>query len=142
MNKDELLALADRCEQARGPERELDARIWCALNGKRYIDHRAVCTAYSQETSETQVDFTEPPRRTRYVSDSHRIPHAKPWTASLDAAMTLVPEGLAWELVYRARLSNFSASVKTEGAYYMCPAATPALALTAACLRAIAARTS
>lgn len=64
MDKDALLALADRVEALTGPDREVDAAIWCELNGEM-----AVLT-----------------------------PNLSYYTASLDAAMTLVPEGWGWSL--------------------------------------------
>jgi hypothetical protein len=89
----DLLKLAERCETATGPDRELDALIWCALNGKKYIGHHQAYAAYRSHSPETQVEFTEPPKRERLVSTGKALPHAQPVTASLDAAMTLVP----WE---------------------------------------------
>ena len=86
-----LTALAERCEAATGPDRELDALIWCALNGKRYRGHNPAYASYGADNSETQVEYSEPPKRTRMVTTGRGVPHAQPWTASLDAAMTLVP---------------------------------------------------
>jgi hypothetical protein len=84
----ELLALADRCEAATGPDRELDALIWCAMQGVRYISHNPTYAGHG-EGDDTQVEYVEPPKRTRRVSGKSR-PHAKPFTASLDATMTLI----------------------------------------------------
>ena len=84
-----LLELAERVERAEGPDREMDALIWCALNGKRFKGWHDVYGANSGRL--TQVEFTEPPRRTRFVTDDRRHKHALPYTASIDAAMTLVP---------------------------------------------------
>lgn len=81
--------LIERIEGAEGADRELDALIWCHLHGKKYKGHDQ---AYGSE--ETQVEYVEPPKRKSQVSQSRFAEgHAKPWTASLDAAMTLVPEG-------------------------------------------------
>ena len=136
---EELLRLAERCEAAKGPDRELDARIWCTLHGKRYTDHNPVYAAYAAENPETQVEFTEPPKRSRRVTGPHTGGHAKPVTASLDAAMTLVPEGWRWELTTTgfkpgASMIGPVRAALGIGSY----AATPALALTAAALRALA----
>ena len=58
-----LLALAERCEQAAKPDRELDFAIAAG------------------------VDWPDSP---------HSHQHARRYTASLDAAVTLVPEGHEW----------------------------------------------
>lgn len=154
----EIVRLASLLEKATGPDRELDARIWCALRGYRYKDH---FEAYG--TALTQVEYTRPPARRREVTTGIASrPHAAAYTASLDAAMTLVPEGWAVE-----RLSAWPASPEgasnqsaAQSSVTLCgtsvermgrrmiwghggrdgrvdaTAATPALALTAAALRA------
>ena len=114
---DELMRLAERCEAAMGPDRELDALIQMAV------------------------------RKREPLLQADRLP-MKPrhFTASLDAAMTLVPEGwTAWELRSRRRLTRFTAEISrlcddiddADGELIECGnAATPALALCAAALRA------
>jgi hypothetical protein len=92
-----LLTLAERCEQAAGPDAGLNLAIWTSL-----LD---------------TPGFRPPsPWRTDY-------------TASVDAAVTLVPEGCGWMVMGNA------AKVKR----WPSRAATPALALCAAALRARAA---
>jgi hypothetical protein len=104
-----LLALAERCEQAVGPDRELDFAIAAG------------------------VGWPDSP-------NLHQ--HARRYTESIDAAVTLVPEGRGYEL----RQGNSGArralcrmwdgrGIWTDGTV----AATPALALCAAALRARAA---
>src|SRR5690606_10066964 len=107
----DLLALAERCEAATGPHRELDALIWCALNGKRYKDHFPVEFGGGQALGHTRVEFTEPPRRTRLVSGQHCGGDALPYTASLDAAMTLVPEGDSFTVGQNVHHGHWVASV-------------------------------
>jgi hypothetical protein len=105
MNKDELLALAERVEALTGPNFAVEQQVHAALGGDTLV-----------------------------VS--------KPFTASLDAAMSLVPEGCMAAIVRfsngtgRANLHK-GADVGGEG--IDARAATPALALTAAALRARAA---
>lgn len=122
----ELEGLALRCEQASGADRELDAKI------------------------HVQATYAWP--HVRLTDDS-----APRYTASLDAAMSLVPEGYEWivrkDPQERTAFANiirqdhrnivdtydpedgcFKAS-DTTGTY-PARAATPALALTAAALRA------
>ena len=62
-----------------------------------------------------------------------------PFTASLDAAMQLVPEGTLWRVNKWANGADASvAFVKPYREGPRCTAATPALALCAAALRALA----
>jgi hypothetical protein len=96
----DLLQLADRCEKATGPDRQLDADIFTAL---------------------------------KLVPDrKHDGYPFYAFTQSLDAAMTLVPEGEDWA-VGSGPLFPTSARVAGKPAVQ---AATPALALCAASLRA------
>jgi hypothetical protein len=110
MNAEKLLGLAERCEKAGGPDLLLDGDIHEALGFSRY-----------------------------------RKPIA--YTASLDAAMTLVPEdadagGERFRLEHwngsGVHAAHVRASAWVAGAARVY-AATPALALTAAALRARAA---
>ena len=119
--EDRLNALALACERASGPDRTLDCAIYNAL-------------------------FIKPGKwDTCYV--------AKCYTASLDAAMTLVPDGClftartVWDNEKTAGLAFVSRYEKGEFCgherlYWMdehqSVAANPALALTAAALRALA----
>ena len=77
-----LLALADRCEQAAGPDRELDAEIVAA------ITHGVV--GMGDETPDddwlNRLYQWEPPR----VWGDSWLP-VPTYTASLDAAVTLYP---------------------------------------------------
>jgi len=112
----ELLALADRVEAATGPDRDIDCWI------------------------ENRLDLA------KFVPDSP-APHGggwldkrvepKPYTASLDAAMTLVPEGAFWSITMRGKQQGgYHACCQIEGSLDWREGATPALALTAAALRA------
>lgn len=173
MTPEQLITLAERVEGLAGPCRETDARIWCALNGKKYM---GFFVPYGKPP-ETAVEYTEPPKRTRRVSRDGD--HAKPVTASLDAALTLVPEKWRWEVMNFYVDVEYTRSVNpvtgkadesflvSDGAHAMlerparliddgdpwpwngdwtdirihhcATAATPALALCAAALRALAA---
>lgn len=116
----ELLALAERCEKASGPDREIDAQV------ARYAPHL--------------VAFL------RGVPEEPQC-GCRPYTASIDAAMTLVPEGWLWTV--KAWRLNEQKHDHKPPFYAQCSpdswfltdtiyAATPALALTAASLRALA----
>lgn len=132
MAENPLIALAARCEAAEGANRELDCLIATAL-GWREVPNPTFAGGLVGRWY--RADGT--------MSDHFGVPR---YTALLDAAMTLVPEGwiVALEIfpeegseallrddrINPVRLSNQEAS-----------AATPALALCAAALRARAAHT-
>ena len=124
----ELGELAERCERASGPDRELDAAIARAIGFG--------CVAQDPQASgDGWIAWTGPHFR------SGPWERLKAYTASVDAAMALVPKGLMFELTTTgfkpgATVCGSSISDTHEGSY----AATPALALTAACLRALAHR--
>jgi hypothetical protein len=112
----DLLALAERVEQASGPDRELDAEIAAATGAlygprhKTYIESRTI----------------------EYIEES-----ALRYTASLDAAMRLVPEDGFGSLIagkWPDGSTGFVAVV-TKPSRAEAEARTPALALTAAALR-------
>lgn len=117
-DRDALLALADRVEALAGPDREVDAIIQRALG--------------DDTTGHWFAD-----RNGAWVTDAL----APIYTASLDAAMTLAPNA------YRVRLGRLEDG---RGSAWVYPptagpadewarlAATPALALCAASLRALA----
>lgn len=127
-----LLELADRCEAAMGPDRELDFWIYVRLNPGKDSD----------EAIQQDIDLVG--------IDGMYIPHA--YTASIDAAMTLVPT----EIVPNIRRGTWWCQVETLGptahvAYEngdsgiieeSGKADTPSLALCAAALRARAALTA
>lgn len=125
----DLLALADRVERATEPDGELEAEIWLAVtdgatrNKWSYV-HKA--TGRECWMDETRDKFGHLVLVPRYME-------------SLDAAITLVPECRLWDVAMTP--NGAAATVWDEG--WTCPperhqltAATPALAITAACLRA------
>lgn len=152
MTKATLLELADRVEKASGPDRDVDLAIHLALFPKGEIadlmryprgfdgregyawDIQGACVLFEKRTADG------------------RCPHnggipLPPFTASLDAAMTLVPEGYAADTQqhYRtkdypseyldrawARLESFDGQFSSGGVI----AVTLPLALAAAALRA------
>ncbi len=80
-----LLALADRCEAAMGPDRDLDAEIAVTVSG----DAGAWVVTASPDSI-----FSHQPGWWRDGADkSHSAPA---FCVSLDAAMGLVPEGWRW----------------------------------------------
>jgi hypothetical protein len=111
-----FIALAERCEQAAGPDAGLDLAMWTT-----FLD-----TPGFQPLSPWRTDYT----------------------ASLDAAVTLVPEGYYWQAANGKRRHSepqacadlFVAHGPNRGDMsFTADAATAALALCAAALRARAA---
>lgn len=131
---DELLKLAERCEAATGPDRSLDCAIAVAAADYFLLppkwDGGPVGYGYFD------ADGAE-------VHPGHGGDQlVKRYTASLDAAMTLVPEGMKLVLDTHHMIVTLYeywpiSSPEDEGfASYQAEAATPALALCAAALRA------
>ena len=91
-NRETLLALADRAEKATGPDREIDCFVWMALNGIEPSMQGDMLVAGKEgvigwiDPGECQRNFTT----NRSTSGPAGIPA---YTASLDAAMSLVTEG-------------------------------------------------
>lgn len=108
--KDTLTTLAERVEQASGPDRVLEAEIYRGLAG---------LPIYGVLTPQGEV--------------ADRVPH---FTSSLDAAMTLVPEGLDFGCGSKDATGKAWAWVGVfNGWDEIANAATPALALAAAALK-------
>lgn len=138
-DKEVLIALAERCEHTADPDRELDAEIAVAVDGGEIVWLTA------NGTMEAYPARKHP--SANHVGGFGKAP-VPTYTASLDAAMTLVPEGASW-LASRGMdedrtgfasitVANDDPAIEPED--FDAFAATPALALTAACLRALATR--
>lgn len=120
----EIVRLDEWVEQATGPDRELECRIWCE-SGAAGVSFAWAIAALPD------LDLWSAPR----------------YTVSLDAAMTLVPSGFMWRLQSWPDGVNSALLEKNAGDFGAIDArhteafaATPALALTAAALRARAAQ--
>lgn len=133
-----LLKLAERVEAAEGPDRELDCLIWAVANGHE-IEWQGNCLVAVGEGVIGWVDPGENQRNFSCIRAGQGAGGVKAYTASLDAAMQLVPEG--WHssiFTTEGAVLRGSASVRDRdgGPSFTSGAATPALALTAAALRA------
>lgn len=117
MTPADLLALAARCEAAKGPDRALDAEI--------------VVTAIPRYRGW----IANRPSPGVIYSDHEPFISARFCTASLDAAASLVPEGWSWRIASYGEAATYEN--ETGNSTEAC-AATPALALCAAALRAMA----
>lgn len=74
-----LIELADRVAGLSGPCRETDCAIFCATAPSPFVSYYPDCVLASQGGFAARVEINE----------------IATYTASLDAAMTLVPEGLS-----------------------------------------------
>jgi hypothetical protein len=153
-----LIALAERCEKATGPDRELDAEIAVAIEYE-LPNPMGECRAHLRVPHLS--DECEAGTYWLVQRSGMSLQTAPRYTASLDAAIELVPEGWDWlvrnDVEERGSFANVSRPNKqhiidtwdeerrcfyagnTDGCNYA-QAATPALALTAAALRARAAQ--
>jgi hypothetical protein len=125
-----LLELAERCEQATGPDRELDAEI-AEASGNVPEDYQRA----------THYGEPRPYFWHKFEREGEIIPLR--YTASLDAAMTLVPEGLEGRVEWRtgkgmhpAYASMWGCGARDIDRHDNGHGKTPALALCAAALRA------
>lgn len=126
-----LLKLAEQCEQATGPDRELDAAISEALGN---CLHTPVVqeVSWSDGTKDLVPVCTKCGAKNAY-QEWHRF------TASLDSAMTLVPEEYDFYVADDKHGVHACVNAKPPISGGSLNAATPALALCAAALRAKAA---
>ncbi len=134
MTRAEWEALIQRIEAAEGPDRELDADIHLALHPEHLVApwQRGVPAWQSHIFFHAAKQWTIEARR---------------YTDSLDAAVSLVPEGHVWTLAtwwcdddrwppYYADCASGRIKNGEEVFVHEGRAATPALALTAAAMRA------
>lgn len=125
-----ILELAERCEKATGPDRELDCLIFEAQHLLLMPNHRGMIDG--EPTGEY------------YSPDGNQLPERAPrYTASIDASLTLVPQGFAsavGTMAFEGSASKpWGCYWEPNGKPHTFEAATPALALCAAALRALAA---
>ena len=134
-NRETLRSLADACEALSGPCRETDALIWAATVGG-YIEGNAIWHD-DRGWVKHAVSLGDGMVRERTLLGDPR--NAPAYTASIDSAMSLGPEGWHTSLVLQDRHSRRWAWELRGGCGLkgFARAATPALALTAASLRAI-----
>ncbi len=90
MDRDELIALAERCETAMRPDRELDAEIALALgivterDGNVFFGHK---------------DYSCMVLERSYYDIEGSAPELPAYSASIDAAMTLPEDGEASQIL-------------------------------------------
>lgn len=125
-----LSALIARVEEGTGPDRELEARVWCALGGFKFVTWDGAGCVYRDVNGINHVD---------------RL-HVRPWTSSLDAVLSLIElklPGWFWRVGHGShagpwahlnRVHPDSCLPEDEATSY---AKSPARALLAATLRAL-----
>lgn len=128
----QIMALADRVEALNGPNRDIGREVLLACGWTKSIVGHFFGPMYRWRSPDGKIDF----------DDDNFLLHDP--TASIDSAMSLVPEGWEWQLWHGGVVSlkpNVVFISLREGAErrfeFRSDAASPALALTAASLRAI-----
>lgn len=139
-DKAELLALALRCEQATGPDRELDAAIAIQLfdGGADHLDDARDVT----RARPVLISHGARPGSYEVVGFSGVSLRTSPeYTASLDAAIWLLPLGMVLRRYVTTRYVPHGCEVGIDWAHGGWEGSSDhsfPLALTAACLRALA----
>jgi hypothetical protein len=118
----ELERVAKLCEQAPGPSRDLDGTIWATLQGVTLL-------IWERPASSGEVLSY---RGTLAYPD---MPGVAGYTSSLDAAVSLIPDGYDWILERVNDGLTIGARVGHNDPDRTSWGETPALALTAAALR-------
>ena len=131
---DSLIALAEKVERLTGPDRRVDGLIACAIFKTVKTDDDLIYLSPICKSDECA------PGTYWLVQRSGRSLQTAPsYTASLDVAMTLVPKCYDWSLFFDngAALAGCQPASEDGCDITDTPGATPALALTAAALRAL-----
>lgn len=137
MTRQALLDLAARCEAATGADRELDANVAAAARIGLPLGCDWALKFPNWEGAHGGVVriIININGNGYYIAGTFKSPA---YTASLDAAMSLVPEGWGVNLTRHIVTTAGCTVTKNSGMGWKVEAATPALALTAAYLRALA----
>ncbi len=134
--------LIAKLEQCQVPDRHLDSLIWAEVDDRDVITHTDGQLMARSRRAPYDTCLLDPER--------HKPPLPK-FTQSLDAALTLVPEGCDWELNWtakrtyaEARIFKYNDRGQVLGQPYSgwCDATTPAIALCISALKARAAEES
>lgn len=91
-----LLELAERCEKSDGTDRELDVLIKSEIDGYdvRWDGNLLLAKSRRPPRDEYRLGSIDPGVKARNFSVAWSMPDFPRYTASLDAALTLVPEGM------------------------------------------------
>lgn len=85
--------LIARLEAATGPSRELDAVVFCAAV---HPEHKPARNFFYKNRDEWGIFISNHPRPGLTFHDAPR------YTASIDAALTLMPDGCEWNLAWNS----------------------------------------
>lgn len=143
----DLTTLIAKLEAATGPNRELDALIWCAVGPSQTDEEYDAAwrdsncqlpIAPDRELSGMTLAqaIEKHPNRIAKAAAYWNVPR---FTASIDAALTLVPEGMSYELHVDGSPSGpraVSSVWSNLGGEFESEARLPSMALSAAALRA------
>ena len=132
-NRDELEALAARCETEE-PSRHLDCAIYRAA-----VIHPSEYQTFDANYRSTLTDY----QLSYLLGDNSEYDNPSSvggYTTSLDSAVTLVPDWCQWSATGEGTACSYEIVYDDRGArLFGAKAKTPALALCAAALRALAA---
>jgi hypothetical protein len=132
-----LIALAARVEAATGPDRELDLAISVAIDYRDVFNgplYKPYAGDWRWGAGGDEIEhWTSSGKRDGFLDPAQFVPR---WTASLDAAMTLVPEGMQWFKERGAYVPNIAVIQGPTCSFVGETDSTFALALCAAALRA------
>lgn len=126
----DLLGLADLCEKLIGPDREMDLAILRATSGKQW--RWSDSATFEPETVITWDQYGPGAVGNPYFQ-------LEEFTASIDDAVALIPEGFLWKLGYSRHVphvADLTDYVNHTGRYDGVSDHSRALALCAAALRA------
>lgn len=125
-----LTELIAALEKATGPSKELNAHIWNAVYG-----HKDSWVAQSKNNFEWLV-FEKCHRNGERLVEVRGRRQLIDFTSSIDAALTLVPEGKKWGVgSWSGNFANIGAEDNGKTETSCEPAASPAIALCIAALR-------
>lgn len=130
----DLFSLAERVAASLIPDKELDRQIMLAI-GFAYQERDIGCR-YDDGSVALDWVYVDP-KTDKWVST-----HPRPFTSSIDAAITLVPGDWFWKVGYSTLHDGWANVYRTHPDHadrddaHFSEASSPALALVAACLKA------
>lgn len=130
----EIEKLIERLERLTGPDREADVRVWSWLT-KRNLEEKLIRWLLSE--GEIEEDYGRAAKKGLNCDIMVEVPH---YTSSIDAALTLVPEGHSTTFHTSAKKTQALCKVRGETVYWSEQQGehkTPAIALCIAALRAL-----
>lgn len=112
-------------------------RVEAATEGSRDLDAEICRAAHPSLIAACRADPERGPGH--WIHPEHGLTYAECFSTSIDAALLLVPEGSLWQVHQELSRCVADVMVPVDGGHYggdPSIAATPALALVAACLKA------